>query len=375
MGEVLDLCIECKGCTAECPSGVNMTRLKSEWLAQRYARFGTPLRARLFGHIRAINAVGSVLAPLVNLALRLPGVSLLSEHTFGISRHRKLPQFASQTYIEWFKTHQPIASSLANNLYAAADSAHRTVVLFPDTFTIYNDPHIGVAATRLLEKLGYNVILPTHPVCCGRPMISKGLLGQAKRLAQEQLEWLTPYAEVGIPIVGLEPSCLLTFRDEYCDLLDDPRADVLKQQALLLDEFLSNELEQGNLQPRQFNPHNLKRRDALLHGHCHQKALASTQPTLKLLDAAGFNAREIDSGCCGMAGSFGYEREHYHISLKIGERVLLPAVRAASDDTTIVATGTSCRHQIGDGADRRAEHLAEVLWQQLAPKRYNVENE
>jgi Fe-S oxidoreductase len=373
MGEVLELCIECKGCTAECPSGVNMTRLKSEWLAQRHARFGTPLRAQLFGHIRTINSVGSALAPLSNLALRLPGVSLLNELAFGISHHRTLPRFTSQTFTQWFKTRYSAVGEGSNIQYPKRDSQRRTVVLFPDSFTEYNDPHIGIAATHLLETLGYNVIVPSRPVCCGRPLLSKGLLHQAKRFAEQQLDWLAPYAQHNIPIVGLEPSCLLTFRDEYGDLLDDPRVDALKR-ALLLDEFLSQELDRGSLRIQQFNPHHHERRPVLVHGHCHQKALASTQPTMKLLAVAGWSARELDSGCCGMAGSFGYEREHYQISLKIGERVLLPAVRAAATDTTIVATGTSCRQQIADGAGRRARHIAEVLWQRLAAGRYNDGN-
>ncbi len=375
MGDVLDLCIECKGCTAECPSGVNMTRLKSEWLAQRYARFGTPLRAQLFGHIRTINRIGSAVAPVSNMAMQLPGVGLLNELALGISRHRKLPRFASQTFTGWFNKGRHTGSSTSNTRHGTRNTQKPTVVLFPDTFTNYNDPQIGIAATQLLEALGYNVILPTRPICCGRPLISKGLLGEAKSLAQQQLEWLAPYAQHGIPIIGLEPSCLLTFRDEYGDLLDDPRTQALKRHALLLDEFLGQELERGNLEPQQFNPHHVERQPALVHGHCHQKALASVKPTLTLLDAAGFNSHELDSGCCGMAGSFGYEREHHAISLKIGERVLLPAIRAASTNTTVVAMGTSCRQQIGDGTDRRAQHIAEVLWQQIALGQYNGNTE
>ncbi len=246
----------------------------------------------------------------------------------------------------------------------------KTVVLFPDTFTDYNDPQIGRAAVRVLEAAGYEVLLPRRPICCGRPLISKGLLGQAKALAQQQLEWLAPYAEAGLPIVGLEPSCLLTFRDEYPDLLDDPRAAVLARQSFMFDEFLAREIragraalpfadhrppttdhrqetgdrrqETGDTRPetrdraettaRSRSSSSVVRRQFLLHGHCHQKALVGTAAALELLRLIpGAEAREVDSGCCGMAGSFGYEAEHYEISQKIGERGAVPrGARAAS---------------------------------------------
>jgi len=356
MHEVLDLCVECKGCTAECPSGVNMTRLKSEWLAHYYEHQGTPLRARLFGHIRHINRIGAQFAPLANWALQLPGIAQLNEQLLGISRHRPLPRFAHTTFNQWFAAHRPQYQS----------AAQRTLVLFPDTFTLYNEPQIGIAATQLLEALNYRVLLPKRLMCCGRSLISKGLLRDARRLAVQQLQWLAPYAEHGLPIVGLEPSCLLTFRDEYPDLLDDPRVEALRSQSLLLDEFLARELADGHLDTSLFNIPRPEQPTALVHGHCHQKALASTAGLHTLLRLAGYVSREIDSGCCGMAGSFGYEREHYAISIKIGERVLLPTVRAATQDAVVVAMGTSCRQQIEHGAGRQAQHLAEVLWARVS---------
>ena len=385
MHDVLDLCIECKGCTAECPSRVNMTRLKSEWLAHYYQRHGTPLRARIFGQIHTLNRIGSALAPLANWLLNVPGVSLLNERLLGISRARPLPSFARQPFEQWFaereeqrtreqrnkgtkQYHIPPRLSKWERGLGGEGQLHRAVVLFPDTFTRFNEPQIGIAATKLLEALGYTVIIPRRLVCCGRPMLSKGLLHEAKRAAQQQLEWLAPYAAHGLPIVGLEPSCLLTFRDEYLDLLDDPRCVQLRDHSLLLDEFLSRELERGAF-PADLLATAEPKRPALVHGHCHQKALASTAPTLALLRAAGFEPREIDSGCCGMAGSFGYEREHYAISLDIGERVLLPAVRTSTDDTTIVAMGTSCRQQIRHGAGRQAQHIAEILWTRVTAGR------
>jgi Fe-S oxidoreductase len=194
------------------------------------------------------------------------------------------------------------------------------------------------------------------------------LLRQARHAARQQLEWLAPYAMHGLPIVGLEPSCLLTFRDEYLDLLDDPRYRALRDHSLLLDEFLSRELSRGAF-PAELLATPGSPRPALVHGHCHQKALAATTPTLALLRVAGFEPREIDSGCCGMAGSFGYEREHYQISLTIGERALLPAVRAASAETAIVAMGTSCRQQIAHASGKQARHIAELLWAGIDQRR------
>jgi Fe-S oxidoreductase len=219
---------------------------------------------------------------------------------------------------------------------------------------------------RVLEAAGYEVLLPRRPVCCGRPLISKGLLDGAKALARQQMEWLAPYAAAGLPIVGLEPSCILTFRDEYPDLLDDPRALALARQSLLIDEFLARELHAGRATLRFSSPGDGEDshppRTYLLHGHCHQKALVGTAHALELLRLIPHaQAREVDSGCCGMAGSFGYEAEHYTISQAIGERVLLPAVRALPPETEVVAMGTSCRQQIADGTGRRARHLVEVL--------------
>jgi FAD/FMN-containing dehydrogenase/Fe-S oxidoreductase len=384
MREVMDLCIECKGCTGECPSRVNMTRLKAEWLAHYYAVHGTPLRARLFGHINLVNRVGSALAPFSNWALGLPGFALLGEKLLGISRHRRLPRFAHEPFHVWFQHYQRQgAKGSRDHLPSPHLPVSRSVVLFPDTFTNYTEPEIGRAAVRLLEAAGYDVLVPRRLVCCGRPLISKGLLGRARNLARQQLEWLVPYAEAGLPIVGLEPSCILTFRDEYPDLLDDPRAAALARQSWLIDEFLAAELDAGKARLA-FRPPAADRRLAadhpapgaesdrdrssgtgreyLLHGHCHQKALVGSAPALALLRRIPHaQVREVDSGCCGMAGSFGYEAEHYAISQAIGERVLFPAVRALPPQAEIVAMGTSCRHQIADATGRRARHLVEVL--------------
>jgi FAD/FMN-containing dehydrogenase/Fe-S oxidoreductase len=405
MREVMDLCIECKGCAGECPSRVDMTRIKSEWLSQYHAVHGVPLRALLFGHIHCINQIGSVGAPLLNRLFKLPGVAFLNQKLLGISRRRSLPQFAREPFHRWFERRSreirdwrlEIRRSGAQFPISNLQSP-MPVVLFPDTFTNYNEPEVGKAAVRLLEAAGYEVLLPRRRVCCGRSLISKGLLGDVKRLAREQMEWLAPYAEAGLPIVGLEPSCILTFRDEYPDLLDDPRAETLARQSFLIDEFLAREVAAGraalpfrqgdergttndesntvleqsatpidNTRSSSVSRPLSKKRGYLLHGHCHQKALVGTADALALLRLIpGADVREVDSGCCGMAGSFGYEAEHYALSQAIGERALFPAVRALPPDTTIVAMGTSCRHQIVDATGRRARHLVEALAEELA---------
>jgi Fe-S oxidoreductase len=221
----------------------------------------------------------------------------------------------------------------------------------------YNEPQIGRAAVAVLEAAGFHVIL-AEKRCCGRPMISKGMVERARANARYNLEQLSPYAEAGVPIVGCEPSCILTFRDEYPDLLEDPRTERLARHVFMMEEFLLGLHERGAL-PLAFRP---TARDILLHGHCHQKALIGSAPSLKVLRLLpGARVAEVDSGCCGMAGSFGYEREHYDISLAIGARCLFPAVQAAGPETEIVAAGISCRQQIAHATGRRAKHLVEVL--------------
>ena len=345
MAQAMSLCVGCKGCTAECPSRVNLTRLKSEWLAMRHAAHGTPLRDLLFGNIHAISALASRVAPLANVGLAIANALAFPQRLLGISHRRALPRFATQTLSQWMRRR------------TSAPVGGRRVLLFADTFAEFNDPHIGRAAVAVLEAMGYAVELPRRRICCGRPQISRGLLADARRLGRQQLDELAPYAAAGISIVGLEPSCLLTFRDEYLDLLGDRRAPAVASASLLFDEFVARELASGAAA--------LALRPAiapfLIHGHCHQKALAGMSATAALLGRIPeATVREVDSGCCGMAGSFGYETEHHAISLKMAERSLLPAVRA-SPEAIIVASGTSCRQQIADGSGRRAHHIAEIL--------------
>lgn len=346
MYEAMDLCIECKACKSECPSSVDMTKIKFEFLSRYYDKNRVPLRTRMMAAMpRMARWSSGWLAPLANTILSTGWVRALMQRWLGISSQRQLPQFAEVSFTTWFERREQKPAST------------RQVVLFNDTWNTYNYPQVSIAATELLEAAGFEVILPGHR-CCGRPMISKGLVEQARAAVRDCVEKLSPYAEQGIPIVGLEPSCLLTLRDEIKSLLpNDPRTDAIAANSYTFEEFIAQQVEADSLGlnfPEQVP-------DILLHGHCHQKALVGTGPSKQTLGLACDAIAEVDSGCCGMAGSFGYEAEHYDISLAMGQRRLLPAVEAAAEDTTIVAAGVSCRQQIKHGTGRQALHPAEVL--------------
>ena len=345
--EVMDLCLECKACKAECPSNVDMAKLKYEFLDHYHRANGLPLRNRIFGGIETLNRIGSTLAPVSNWLANSGINRWLMEIFAGIDRRRPLPQFASEPFEGWFKKHQ-----------TEGDGALGEVVLFHDTFNNYNTPNVAIAATRFLEKFGYRVVL-VEKKCCGRPMISKGMLSQAKENAAWNIDKLAPYAEKGMPIVGLEPSCLLTLRDEYPEFIRTSAAKKVAENSFMLEEFVMREQKEGRLTLN--SKSNGKK--ALLHGHCHQKSLIGTAPTLAMLKSAGYEVSEVDSGCCGMAGSFGFEKEHYDLSTKIGNRRLVPVVKAAGADVEIVAPGISCRQQIDHLAQRQARHPAELLWE------------
>ena len=347
--DVLDLCLECKGCKAECPSNVDMAKLKYEFLQTYHKANGYPLRNRIFGNIAALSRWGSFFAPLSNWTLKSAWFKDLLENHAGIDRRRTLPAFTSQTFSQWFR---------ARGGSPASAALRGQVLLFPDTFTNYNHPNLGVAATKVLERLGYQVVLP-HVKCCGRPMLSKGMLDTARRNARFNVDSLYPYVQQGAKLVGLEPSCILSFKDDYVDLLPgDARAKAVSESTMLIEEFVlhSQQAEQAFL-AFSGEPKNL-----LLQGHCHQKALVGTRPAMQLLRSIpGYDVVEIQSGCCGMAGAFGFEKEHYDISLKIGEEVLFPAIRAQQGDFLVVAEGVSCHQQIEHGTGKRAKHLVEVL--------------
>jgi FAD/FMN-containing dehydrogenase/Fe-S oxidoreductase len=348
--EVMDLCLECKACKAECPSNVDMAKLKYEFLDHYHRANGLPLRNRLFGGIETLNRIGTRLAPVSNWIANSSLNRWLMEIAAGVDRRRPVPVFARETFESWYRSHK-----------AEGDGSKGEVVLFHDTFNNFNTPNVAIAATRFLERSGYRVVLADKK-CCGRPMISKGMLNQAKENSAWNVDQLAPYAEKGTPVVGLEPSCLLTLRDEYPEFIRTGAAKKVAENSFLFEEFLMREQKQGRLSLSSSST----RKKAMLHGHCHQKALVGTAPTVAILKAAGYEVNEVDSGCCGMAGSFGFEKEHYELSTKIGNRRLAPAVKAAAADVEIVASGISCRQQIEHLAARKAKHPAELLWEVLS---------
>jgi Fe-S oxidoreductase len=358
--DVMDLCIGCKACKAECPSNVDMAKLKHEFLAGYYDRHGLPLRARLFGHVAALGPLGCAAAPLANMLLGAVPVRWALERVAGIDARRRLPAFARRRFTHWWRARTARPADPPEAPPFAEVPGGGRVALFVDTFTEFYYPWIGQAAVRVLESAGCRIeLVPLS--CCGRPMISNGMLRQAQALGARTLDRLRPFADAGVPIVGLEPSCIVTFRDEYPDLLPGAAAEAVGRATLAFEEYL------GLLDAAAIRPPYV-RRDArvLMHGHCHQKAMIRTGPALAALQAVpGSAVEEIDSGCCGMAGSFGVEREHYDISMAMGERVLFQAVRAAPAGALVVASGTSCRQQIAHGTGRRALHLAEALAQAL----------
>ncbi|MBI2359170.1 MAG: FAD-binding protein [Deltaproteobacteria bacterium] len=347
--EVLDLCLECKACKAECPSNVDMAKLKYEFLHHYYKANGLPLRNRIFGRVEKLNRLGSRFAPLSNWLVNSAPNRWFLERVAGIDRRRPLPRFTDETFTEWFEVHPQ-----------EFNGAKRDVVLFHDTFNNFNTPGVAIAATRFLERAGYRVVLADKK-CCGRPLISKGMLEDARVNAGWNVARLAPYAEQGVAVVGLEPSCLLTLRDEYPELLRTEDSRQVARRSFLFEEFLLAERDAGRLSLN-FDNHGRK---ALLHGHCHQKALVGTAPTVAVLRWAGFQVTEVDSGCCGMAGSFGFEKEHYDLSIAIANRRLIPAVKAVGGDVEVVAPGISCRQQIEHLAGRKAKHPAELLWESL----------
>ena len=343
--EILDLCLECKACKSECPLSVDMASLKAEFLSHYQDVHGVPLRSRMFGSIRTLNRLGSATAPLSNLAPRR-----LLERVAGIDRRRPLPRFARNTLLRWDKRRKP--------------STGRELVWLADSFTTFTEPAIGRAAIELLEAAGWSVRVESGG-CCGRSSISKGLLDRARGMAEDMTERLAPYAERGVPIVGCEPSCLLTLREEHLQLQPgNPRAEAVASQAKLVEELLVEAIDDGSLK---LDPGSRVAGSRIVfHGHCHQKALAGTKATVELLRRIpGAEVVELDAGCCGMAGSFGFEAEHYELSMQIGELRLFPALRGEDAGTLVAATGVSCRQQIGHGVGREARHPVQIVREAL----------
>ncbi len=355
--EALDLCLECRACKAECPVGVDMARFKSEFLAGYWARHGASWRARMLGNIHGLSEWASRCAPLSNWLIRSRPARWLNEKMFGMDSRRKPPAWRRQTLARWFRQR--------NGIPATGDSS--AVVLFNDTFTNFYDPEIGIAAVELLEAAGFRAQLGPNR-CCGRPLISQGLLAQARDDAEANTALLFPLAEQGSKIVFCEPSCLSAMREDAPSLLRgeaQKKAQAVARACLLLEEFLEQELHAGRARLAfKSGP-----RKILLHGHCHQKAMGLLAPAQALLSRVpNCTVMNLDAGCCGMAGSFGYLREHYEISRAIGERRLLPVARTIGKDGVLVAAGTSCRHQVEDFTGVRALHPAVLLRSLLATR-------
>jgi len=346
MRETFELCLGCKGCKAECPSNVDVAKLKMEFLHGYHSEHGTPLSVKLMANAARLNRLGSALAPLSNWITQLPGAGWLASQLMGIDRRRPLPRFEHNHFRKWFaRTHKPDPTRSQR-----PKTPRGPIVLLDDCLTSYCEPKVNRAAVNVLEAAGYEVHLAGLG-CCGRTWASKGLLKEAQSLARENVAKLLPWARQGVPIVGCEPSCILMLADEYRDLVPGKEADTVAAQAALVDSHLIRAGIELNLKPAQ--------QPIVLHGHCHQKALVGAGETVAALRSIpGAAVSLVDSGCCGMAGSFGYE--HYDVSMAIGERVLFPAVRKASD-STIAAPGFSCRHQIEHGTGRQAKHPLEIL--------------
>lgn len=351
--EVMDLCLSCKACKSECPSSVDVAKLKTEFLQHYYDAHGAPLRAKLIANIAQINKLGKFWPSFTNVMMNNPLTSKLVMPLLGFTPHRSLPTLYKTTLDKWFRHH----NSTSGNA--------KKVYLFNDEFTQFNDTNIGIQAILLLTKLGYEVVIPKH-IESGRTFLSKGFLRKAKRIAMHNVKSLSPIINNENPLIGIEPSAILTFRDEYPELVDaDLRhaADQLAKNCFTIEEFLSHEFQHEKFSSDFFTT---EKREILYHGHCQQKSIASTKEALTILNIPeNYTATEIKSGCCGMAGSFGYEKEHYDVSMKVGELVLFPAVRKASSATILAASGTSCRNQIHDGTQKDALHPVEILYQAL----------
>ena len=353
MFATMDLCVSCKGCKRECPTGVDMAKMKIEFLAHYRRRHALRVGERLTAYLPRYAPFASRLGPLLNLRDRVAGAAALSERWLGLSAKRKLPQWRRYAF--------------ASEQDGAGSGKTGEVVLFVDTFSRYFEPENARAAARVLRAAGYQVRWAgaegERPPCCGRTFLASGLVDEAKLEARRLLEVVQPFVARGVAIVGLEPSCLLTLRDEFQSMLPGEATEALGQGALLFEEFLAREVDAGRLKL----PLRRIASKALLHGHCHQKAfgtMAAVQQALRLIP--DLEVETIASGCCGMAGAFGYQASHYDLSMKMAELDLLPRLRAAARDTIVIADGTSCRQQIRDGSGREAVHVAQLLATALA---------
>ena len=355
---ILDLCISCKGCKSECPSGVDMTKIKAEFLQHKYDLEGSPLRSKLVANIASIYKLGSNFPAIFNFVLHNRFTSAILKSITGFAQKRSIPGLAKMTLRQWCRKNlQGLNNKVA--------SPKGTLYFFADEFTNYNDTEIGITAIRLLNRLGYQILVVKHEVS-GRTFLSKGYLRKAARIAAKNVAIFSALVDDLHPLIGIEPSAILTFRDEYPDLLQGEQKIAAKRiscNCLMIEEFLVREKGKGNITSENFTS---AARNIKLHGHCQQKAIASTVPTKLMLSLpVNYHVQEIRSGCCGMAGSFGYEKEHYELSMKIGNLVLFPEIVGSDPEIAIVAPGTSCRHHILDGTGRKAKHPIELLYEAI----------
>jgi Fe-S oxidoreductase len=355
--EVMDLCLSCKACKSECPSSVDVARLKAEFLQHYYEANGVPLRTMMIAGFTAINRLASFFPGLYNFFISNKATSYAIKRTVGFATERSLPKLQKATFQKWISKRRSKADS--------SPLLQKKIYLFNDEFTNYNDTGIGQKAVFLLEKLGYRVEVPPFRES-GRTWLSKGMLKEAREIAIKNVIQMKDIVTEDAPLVGIEPSAILAFRDEYPELVGEDMSIAARQlaaNALLFDEFIAREIKEGHITPDAFTSAPQK---IMLHGHCHQKSLASMAPTVEMLCLPrNYEVEVIPSGCCGMAGSFGYEKEHYEVSMKIGELVLFPAIRQKEKDTIVAAPGTSCRHQIKDGTGEIALHPIEILYQAI----------
>jgi FAD/FMN-containing dehydrogenase/Fe-S oxidoreductase len=345
--DVFDLCLSCKACTSECPSNVDVSILKAEFLHQYYKENKIPFRTKLFAHNAKYTKLGSVFPRITNLLLS----SNALKKTIGIATQRDLPKLNSNTLMSWYNQNK---KTLHNE-----KKPHGDVVVFCDEFTNYFDVSTGIATLEILSKIGYKPIILKHEES-GRSAISKGLLSFAKEKANKNISIFKELISADCPLIGIEPSAILTFKDEYLRMAEDKEAALkVSQHTFTIEEFLKISIEKDILNPSQFTN---ETKTVKIHGHCHQKSLSSTEPTFKILNLpTNYNVAILNTGCCGMAGSFGYEEEHYDLSMQIGEDTLFPKLRKLESDTIIAAAGTSCRHQIKDGVKKEALHPVEIL--------------
>lgn len=351
--EALSLCLSCKACKSECPANVDMAKMKAEFLHGRHKTNGSSLGEAFFGRPDKLYPMASYFAPLTNRMMRLQPIKKLFEQVLNIDSRRSLPEFSAQTFEKWFK----------KNGKEYHQNRDKKVLLLVDIFTNYHEPEIAIAACNVLNHMGIDVLMPgVYPT--GRPQISKGFLDEAAEICRLNLDRLTPFAEQGIPIVGLEPSEILTLRDEYTDLCSDAdlkKAETIAANTYLWEQYLEFELaadpiDIGNGQP------------VIIHGHCHTKSLIGNDPMVQAFIKMGFEPKALETGCCGMAGSFGYEKDKYDVSMQVGEQVLFPSLRETEEPAVICAPGFSCRHQISDGVQRKAKHPAVIMAEALAGK-------